>query len=212
MSAVEINSSFYRPHTPAVYAKWAGSVPKDFRFAVKMPGTVTHELRLRQPSRFSPLLHRFVDETSGLGGRLGPVLVQLPPSLEFELRIAKRFFEVLRSIFAGSVVCEPRHPTWFTDKANTLLLQHRIARVAADPVRAPGAETPGGWPGIVYYRLHGSPRTYWSSYDQRYIQALADRLLAIGSSVEVWVIFDNTASGAALQNALQLATVTARAG
>lgn len=205
MPAVEINSSFYRPHAATVYAKWAGSVPEGFRFAVKMPGAITHDLRLRQPSKVAPLLRRFLGEVSGLGATLGPVLVQLPPSLEFDLRIAKKFFELLRSEFTAHVVCEPRHLTWFSHKATDLMVHHEIARVAADPVRAPGADSPGAWPGLVYYRLHGSPRIYWSSYDDDYIAALAERLSRIRSSVDAWVIFDNTASGAALQNALQLA-------
>lgn len=207
MPAVEINSSFYRPHAAATYSKWAGASPPDFRFAVKMPGTITHDWRLRQPAKLTPLLTSFITEATGLGSKLGPLLVQLPPSLEFEPRIAGAFFTRLRSLFTGQVVCEPRHATWFTTKADQLLVRHQVARVAADPVRAPGADTPGGWPGLVYYRLHGSPRMYWSSYDEAYLERLADTIRRSPSTAEVWVIFDNTASGAALQNALQLAAV-----
>ena len=123
------------------------------------------------------------------------------------MRIARAFFSLMRSLFAGSVVCEPRHVTWFSDRATDLLTAHRIARVAADPVRAPGADTPAGWRELVYYRLHGSPRVYWSAYDDAYLRRLARALAGRHSRTEIWVIFDNTASGAALQNALQLATL-----
>ena len=207
MPSVEINSSFYRPHAATTYVKWADSAPGHFKFAVKMPGTITHELRLRQPARLEPLISRFVEETAGLGAKRGPVLVQLPPSLEFELRIANTFFRLLRSQLSGHVVCEPRHATWFSPKADALLIRHEIGRVAADPVRATGADRPGGWPGLVYFRLHGSPRTYWSSYEDRYLDVLADTISHVPSFAEVWVIFDNTASGAALQNALRLAAL-----
>lgn len=203
MDAVEINSSFYRPHLERTYTKWADSTPAHFRFAVKLPGAITHELRLRQPARIAPLLRRFVGEISGLGAKLGPVLVQVPPSLEFDLRIATRFFDLLRSMLTSTVVFEPRHATWFSDRATDVLVRNEVARVVADPVRATGADVPGGWPGLVYYRLHGSPRTYWSSYDEPYLAALA-RTLSRHAAEEVWVIFDNTASGAALENALQL--------
>jgi len=85
-----------------------------------------------------------------------------------------------------------------------LLLRHDIARVAADPPLAAGAGTHGAWPGIVYYRLHGSPRTYWSSYGDEFLSALAGVVSRIADSVDVWIIFDNTASGAAAGNALTL--------
>lgn len=204
MSAVEINSSFYRPHAAATYTKWADSTPPSFRFAVKVPRTMTHELRLRQPAKLAPLLARFIDEVSGLGQKLGPLLVQLPPSLVFEPRIANALFSLVRSMFTGQVVCEPRHATWFSDRANDVLIRHQVARVGADPVRAPGADVPGGWPVPAYYRLHGSPRIYWSSYEDQYIDTLAAAIRPHHRSSEVWVIFDNTASGAALQNALRL--------
>lgn len=81
----------------------------------------------------------------------------------------------------------------------------RIGRVAADPARVAGGEAPAGWPGIAYYRLHGSPRTYYSSYDGEYLAALASRLAAHrAAGTRSWCVFDNTASGAAAGNALEL--------
>jgi uncharacterized protein YecE (DUF72 family) len=204
MTAAEINSSFYRPHAAETYARWAALTPAGFRFAVKMPSAITHDLRLRPPRVVGPLIDRFLAETAGLGDHRGPLLVQLPPSLEFDVGIGGRFWNTLRARFNGRVVCEPRHPTWFSARAEALLAQHQVARVAADPVRAPGAGVPGGWPGLAYYRLHGSPRTYWSAYDDDYLAALAGAVRAVARSVETWVIFDNTASGAALENACAL--------
>jgi uncharacterized protein YecE (DUF72 family) len=129
--------------------------------------------------------------------------VQLPPSHAFDARVAGRFFELLRARYAGLVTCEPRHATWFSPAADTLLARYRVARVAADPAVATGAELPGGWNGIVYFRLHGAPRKYWSAYSRVYLAALADALRAI-PSVDAWCVFDNTASGAALENAWEL--------
>jgi uncharacterized protein YecE (DUF72 family) len=84
-----------------------------------------------------------------------------------------------------------------------LLTSHHVARVAADPARHPLAGEPGGWAGLRYWRLHGSPRMYYSAYDDTHLAALAERLKA--SAVETWCIFDNTTSGAAAANALDLA-------
>jgi uncharacterized protein YecE (DUF72 family) len=199
--AVEINSSFYRPHQPKTYARWAASVGEHFRFAVKVPRTITHEHRLRD---VIPLLEAFLSEVSQLGDHLGCLLVQLPPSLAFGADVAALFLQSFRERFTGAVVLEPRHASWFTDEATQLLETHRVARVVADPAPVPAAAEPGGWFDPVYVRLHGSPRMYYSPYDDDYLDALAIRLLQAARSASVWCIFDNTAEGAATHDALAL--------
>src|SRR4051794_8840359 len=81
LPAVEINSSFYRPHRPSTYARWATETPDDFAFSVKVPREITHKRRLVESD---DLLARFLDETAALGTKRGPLLVQLPPSLAFD--------------------------------------------------------------------------------------------------------------------------------
>jgi len=201
LPGAEINSSFHRPHAPAVYARWAAATPDDFRFAVKMPRTITHDLKLR---RARDPLARFLDESSGLGHKRGPLLVQLPPSFEFDRRVTARFFDLVRTVYDGPLVLEPRHPTWFGASVDALLIRLHITRVAADPPPVAGADRPSGWPGLVYYRLHGSPRKYWSRYEPAYIRALAAALGRVPPEVDAWCVFDNTASGAAAENAWEL--------
>jgi len=202
LPAVEINSSFYRPHRPKTYERWARSVPEGFRFAVKLPREVTHARRLVGTAE---LLAQFLSDVAALGGKLGPLLVQLPPSLSFEESVAATFFGALRAQFEGQVVCEPRHPTWFTDGADALLASFEVARVAADPACVPRAADPGGWPGLAYYRLHGSPEMYYSAYGAGYLDALAEAIAAaVSRAGAVWCIFDNTARGEATRNALDL--------
>jgi uncharacterized protein YecE (DUF72 family) len=198
---VEINSSFHRPHSASTYAKWAASTPRAFRFAVKLPRTITHELKLR---RARAPFERFLAESRGLGHQRGPLLVQLPPSFAFEARIASRFFDVVRTSYDGPVVCEPRHPSWFAARPHAVLQRHAVARVVADPSITDGANVPGGWDGIVYFRLHGAPRMYWSRYDAEYLSRLAMLVRRLSESVDVWCVFDNTATGAALENAWEL--------
>jgi uncharacterized protein YecE (DUF72 family) len=199
--AAEINSAFHRPHAASTYARWAAATPAHFRFAVKVPKVITHVQALRQPRE---PLRRFLDETGGLGAKRGPLLVQLPPSLAFDVRAAPRFFGCVRDAYDGPLVCEPRHATWFTAAATGMFLRHRVARVAADPARVPEAAVPGGWGGLTYVRLHGSPQTYWSRYDDAFLDALVPRLRAAAATGEVWCVFDNTASGAAIENAWDL--------
>ena len=199
-NAVEINSCFYRPHRFATYERWAASVPDHFRFAVKLPKVITHQARLVGAA---PEIERFIGETAGLGAKLGPILVQLPPSFAFDTVAAASFFTELRNRFDGSVVIEPRHESWFTGDVEEMLVQHRVARVAADPARVPAASEPGGYDQIVYFRLHGSPRIYYSAYPAEWLQGVSrmveDRA---ARGISTWCIFDNTALGAATTDAL----------
>ena len=196
---VEINSSFYRPHRPSTYARWAASVPAEFRFALKVPKQITHTQRFVDV--IEPL-ERFLAETAELGEKRGVLLVQLPPSFAFDAALVRAFFAAFRARYDGLLACEPRHPTWFATEAGAALKEARVARVAADPAAVPDAAVPGGWAGLVYYRLHGSPRTYYSAYDDAALRAMAARLRA--ATVPAWCIFDNTALDAATANALDL--------
>ena len=201
-TAVEINSSFYRPHSPATYARWAASVPTDFRFSVKVPRAITHDQRLVAAD---VLLDVFLSEATALGEKLGCLLVQLPPSLAYDAATAESFFTDVRAQYDGAVALEPRHASWFTGEVDTRLRTHRIARVAADPAPVPAAREPGGWPELVYVRLHGSPRIYYSAYDDQYVDRLAECLHDAATRVSnIWCVFDNTALGAAIPNALGL--------
>jgi uncharacterized protein YecE (DUF72 family) len=199
LNAVEINSSFYRPHQRKTYERWAASTPSDFRFAVKVPKAMTHDRRLVD---CGDPLDRFIEQVIGLGDKLGVLLVQLPPSFAFAAQPANRFFRALHARIDVPVAFEPRHASWFTQKVDTWLIDRRVARVAADPLPADGADVPGGWDGLAYYRWHGSPRIYFSDYDEPALARLKRRLSSHAHRTETWCIFDNTGSGAALGNAL----------
>jgi uncharacterized protein YecE (DUF72 family) len=200
LSCAEINSSFYRSHRPSTWEKWAESVPESFRFSVKAPKAITHEASLICASE---PLKIFLAEVNILGTKLGPILFQLPPKAAFNSTVSEAFFTLLREQHSGPTVLEPRHPSWFTPQANHLLQKFHIARVAADPARFPAASSAAGWDQLLYCRLHGSPRMYYSAYPEKYLQALAAAIMKQHAK-EVWCIFDNTASGAALGDAQTL--------
>jgi uncharacterized protein YecE (DUF72 family) len=205
-NAVEINSSFYRPHRRATYERWAASVPASFRFAVKAPKAITHTARCRECEN---LVDAFLDEIGGLGTNLGPVLFQFPPNFAFDKGVSTAFFSQVRDRFDGEVVCEPRHATWFAPEPEALLVRLRIAHSAADPPPARDADEPAGWRGLAYWRLHGSPRMYYSAYEPEYLARIAARLT---QHPNAWCIFDNTARGAAVENALELRALVRGAG
>jgi uncharacterized protein YecE (DUF72 family) len=202
--AVEINSTFYRPHRQATFARWRDTTPEGFQFAVKLPRAITHEAKL---AGCEARLETFVGEACELGDKLRVLLVQLPPSLAFEAGVAADFFGALREREPErAIACEPRHVSWFEAEADALLAGRRVARAAADPARHPLASAPGGWTGFAYHRLHGSPRMYYSAYGRAALEALAAQVAA-GPADETWCMFDNTTSGAAAADALDLAQI-----
>lgn len=206
LQCVEINSSFYRPHRRTTWERWAATTPDLFRFSVKAPKTITHTASLLNVG--GPLLE-FFDAVHGLKEKLGPVLFQLPPKLSFNEGVAQEFLSTLRELHAGSVVLEPRHSSWFTPSVDRLLRSFEVARVAADPPK--GSEMalqPGGWPNVRYWRLHGFPRTYYSNYEEDWLQTFAERVQSQEDRFddqETWIIFDNTAAGHATANAAEFA-------
>lgn len=207
--AVEINSSFYRPHRWETYRRWAESVPEDFRFSVKVPKAITHVHRLKG---VSDLLLPFLDQVAGLGKKLGPLLVQLPPSLWLEPKHASHFFSELRLRFRGAIVCEPRHRTWFTADAQALFAELDISRAGADPAPVPSAAQPLASRRLVYYRLHGSPQMYYSAYSGPQLEELFLDLQGWSEQgIEAWCVFDNTALGAALPNAMTMRSLVENA-
>ncbi len=199
-NASEINSTFRKNHKPATFGRWAASVPDEFRFSVKMPKTISHEMKLRNTH---DAICAFVDAVHTLGPKAGPWLLQLPPSLAFDAQIATSFFSQLRTEYSGPLVFEPRHASWFEDDVDGLLQQFEVSWVAADPAKVPAAGRTGGSKNLAYFRLHGSPRVYYSSYEHTFLAALADTIRA-SAAKEIWCIFDNTAAGAATANALSL--------
>jgi uncharacterized protein YecE (DUF72 family) len=201
LCVAEINSSFHREHRLSTWERWRDSTPGSFRFSVKVPKTITHQAKLEDSSQ---LTRKFLEQAAVLGEKLAIVLVQLPPKLSFEAQLATRFFEELKAHSPAKIACEPRNPSWFTAQAGDLLEKLEIARVAADPAICEAASIPGGWRELHYWRLHGAPILYRSSYASR-IEQLADQVTGSARrAAENWCIFDNTASSAALSDALAM--------
>jgi uncharacterized protein YecE (DUF72 family) len=200
-AGVEINSSFHRAHRLSTWQRWHDSVPGDFRFSVKVPKQITHLSKL---ANSSDELDSFLAQVAVLGSKLAVLLVQLAPKHPLEEETATRFFTDLAARTPSSIACEPRHESWFTPEADCLLKELRVARVAADPAISDAARRPGGWLGLSYWRLHGSPVKYRSSYRKRIPEYAAEIEDNAAGSEELWCIFDNTASSAAVGDALTL--------
>ena len=197
-----MNSSFYRPHQRKTWERWAQETPAAFRFTAKLPKEITHERALRGCAK---CLDTFLGEVTGLGDKLACLVVQLPPSQVLEPRTATAFFALLRKRYSGGVACEPRHASWFGDRGDALFERFEVGRVASDPARQPEAALPGASGAWRYWRWHGSPRMYYSRYDDAALAELATavRRRAPAGTGRI-VIFDNTAHGHAAADAARL--------
>lgn len=206
-NAVEVNSCFYRSHRKATWARWAESTPPSFQFSYKLPRSITHQARLKNVH--DPLC-RFLDEVAQLGKRQGILLIQLPPSFSFEPHVVGEFFTMLRRVDGSrgvqrEVACEPRHASWFTGEAIRLLSEFETAGVAAHPPKPEQRFAPFGFAGCAYFRLHGAPHIYHSAYSEADLRDLAIRIsLTLAAGAKTWCVFDNTAEGHAVDNALRL--------
>ncbi|WP_240036787.1 DUF72 domain-containing protein [Leifsonia flava] len=215
VTSIEINGSFYSLQRPSSWARWRDETPDDFLFAVKGPRFVTHIRRLNDVE--TPLANFFASGLLTLGRKLGPVLWQLPPTLEFDEGLLDAFLRLLphtttdtarlaaahderldgRSAFevaehrAVRHAVEVRHPSFETDAWPTLLRRHGVASVTAD--------TAGKWPVIdevtadfAYARLHGDEVLYESGYDEAALdtwEAWCRAHLSAGRDVHLY--FDN---------------------
>ncbi|HEU4533165.1 MAG TPA: DUF72 domain-containing protein, partial [Polyangiaceae bacterium] len=196
LTTVEVNSCFYRPHRATTYARWAASTPEGFRFTLKLPRDISHADDFVGAAREH--LREFVETSGELGAKFGCLLVQLPPSRAFAPEYVAALAEVLGPRFACPIAVEPRHPTWFGGEGDACLSARDLARVAADPPRGPGNLEAAGSRRVAYYRLHGSPRIYYSGYGAERLAPWYERMRRSAREAgAVYCIFDNTAEGEA---------------
>lgn len=176
-------------------------MPDAFRFSVKIPCTITHEHRLRETEH---LLEQFLLEAGQLEEKLECLLLQLPPSLKFSTEEAADFFALLRRRTNMAVACEPRHASWFSQEAEELMLEYAVSFVHADPPPVVDISR-SAEPRTLYIRLHGAPEIYRSAYNDDFLDAVAARIMKARDQADrIFCIFDNTAEGAAITDALSL--------
>ncbi|MCW2135857.1 Uncharacterized conserved protein YecE, DUF72 family [Actinoplanes cyaneus] len=204
-ATVEVNNAFYRLPERETFAAWRERTPEGFVVAVKMSRYLTHIKRLREPAE--PVA-RFMGRTEGLGDKLGPVLLQLPPNLRADLGALD---ETLSLFPAGvRVAVEPRHESWFTTDCEKLLRGYGAALCWADRKGRPVTPL---WrtADFGYLRFHEGAARPWPRYGRSALGTWLDRMEADG--VREWfVFFNNDPGGAAVIDAGVLARMAARRG
>ncbi|SCL52501.1 DUF72 domain-containing protein [Micromonospora chersina] len=206
-ATVEVNNAFYRLPERDTFVAWRDRTPDDFCVAVKMSRYLTHIKRLREPAE--PVA-RFLDRATGLGDRLGPVLVQLPPTM----RADPVALEATLRLFPAEVrvAVEPRHPSWWTDDTRRVLERHRAALVWADRLSRPITPL---WrtTDFGYLRLHEGRARPWPRYGRAALATWVRRLAtAFPAGEPAYVYFNNDPGGAAIVDAVAFAGLARRAG
>jgi uncharacterized protein YecE (DUF72 family) len=198
---VENNGTFYRLAERGTFEQWRDRTPEGFVMAVKASRYLTHIKRLRDPAE---PVRRMLDAFGGLGARLGPVLLQLPPNLAADPVLLD---DCLAQFPAGiRVAVEPRHPTWWTDGVREVLTSRGAALCWAD--RRGELVTPlwctADW---GYVRFHEGTADPWPAYGEKALGAWADRIAGTWpADASVYAYFNNDQNGAAVVDAATLAT------
>jgi uncharacterized protein YecE (DUF72 family) len=197
----EINNSFYNIPKRKFVEKWMGETPEHFLFCPKIYRGVTHFRKLKPGE---DLMRDYWERWEGFDHRLGPFLIQLPPSLAFHAETVQEFYELLKRGPKLKYALEARHTSWFTDESLLLMHEYDISFAIGDAgKRFPYYETVTN--NTVFLRMHGRKILYATLYTEKELQSFARKIAAwLKEGLEVWVFFNNTMFGFALENAKQL--------
>jgi uncharacterized protein YecE (DUF72 family) len=212
---VENNNSFYRLPSRETFETWRERTPDDFVMAVKASRYLTHVRRLRDPAE--PVA-RLLGAAAGLGPKLGPVLLQLPPTLKADVNALDGCLKEFRTAAAAlglqglRVAVEPRHETWWTEETRQVLATHDAALCWADRRGRP--ITPlwrtAAWGYLRFHEGTAQPRPRYGAQALRtWVTRLTD---AWPDEDDVYVYFNNDHGGAAVINSAQFADLARRAG
>jgi uncharacterized protein YecE (DUF72 family) len=196
--SVEINGSFYRLPESKSFTQWRDSVPDNFVFSVKASRYITHMKKLKDPEE--PVT-RLIDRINSLGKKLGPILFQLPPNWNINLKRLESFLETLPDSYRYAF--EFRDPRWFCEETEKALAEKSAALCIYDfnNRTSPFSLTAD----FTYIRLHGPDDAYKGKYDKKALSEWADFISKTAASKkEVYCYFDNDEKGYAIQNALSL--------
>ncbi len=201
----EINSTFYRYPTSKMVMGWARYSPSDFIFSAKLPQTITHKKKLDLKAGVQEDLNKFCDlmRTLLLEGKLGCLLIQLPPRYEHNIPHLESFFEILPVEFNFAV--EFRNISWMKDDTWRLLSKHKVAYTIVDePLLPPEVQLTSN---TAYIRWHGKGSRPWFNYrySKEELSPWIPKLKLVSQNVKrVYGYFNNHFHGYAPENCLQV--------
>ena len=193
-NTLEINNTFYRFPEQKLFDNWYEKALPGFSFSVKVPQIITHNQKFRDTEKL--LQDFYTIARDGLKEKLGPVLFQLPPSMKYDAGLLQAMISQMNVLHQN--VIEFRHISWWRKEVFSALQKAQIIFCGVS------------YPGLIsdaitdlptnYYRFHGVPKLYYSTYEPRFIERIATQI-AGNQTTEAYVYFNNTAEGAAIENA-----------
>lgn len=193
--SLELNSSFYRYPTAISLQRWYHLSPQNFSFSVKAPRSITHFRQFKDCGKQLDDFYKLVGE--GLQEKLATVLFQLPPNFDYSVERLERILVSLNSTFVN--VVEFRHTSWWQPVVFAALAKKKVVFAGQSHPSLPDEPVVNGEVG--YYRFHGVPRLYYSSYDEEQLADIAQRMRSQRKLKEAYVYFNNTAEMGAINNA-----------
>ena len=196
--SVELNATFYKPPTLPFLKNLYNRTPVDFCFVIKAPKLITHTQQFINCEKIISDFYSIV--RNGLKEKSGSVLFQLPPSYQYSPQSLELIIENLNSSFRN--VIEFRHKSWWKEAVFKKLAENNICFCS---VSYPGLPAePIINTDFVYYRFHGVPKLYYSMYDKSFLNSIAESIMQDKKVKEAFLLFNNTATRAALENASYL--------
>lgn len=192
----EYNGSFYRLPTATNLQKWYDKTPNDFTFSIKVPKTITHIKKLVACEEEITEFYSVISE--GLSDKLSCVLWQFPPSFVYTEENLNKLINLLNDQFKN--VVEFRHSSWWNNEVVDKLQLKKTVFCNPSYPNLPEHMIKNNSCG--YFRQHGVPKLFYSEYSLTEIETLYNQILAKNFK-EVYLYFNNTASPAAIINALQ---------
>ncbi len=202
---VEIDSTFYRYPSKGTVMGWTRYSPEEFVYTAKLPGLITHEKKLDLSKGVEEDLKVFVElmEPLYLNGKLGCILIQLPPKFGFNPEKLEQFFEILPTQVNFAV--EFRDKSWIRNETWALLEKCQVAYTIVDePLLPPEVHITSR---IAYFRWHGRGSRPW--YDYRYpsneLEPWVSKVNEVaGKTKKIYGFFNNHFHGYAVENCIQI--------
>lgn len=203
--SVELNTSFYRLPTTKAFEAWYQRSHEDFVFAIKASQYITHNKRLKDCEIPWQL---FNNRVKHLEEKLGPVLFQLPPNFDRDLKVFKKFTSLIAPKKSNrKYVFEFRNDSWFYEEVYDILKKKNMAICLADSPTFPRQEKVTA--DFIYIRLHGSQSLYGSDYNEYELDKWAKKAEDYKKQgLDVYIYFNNDAGGYAAKNAKTLVDLT----
>jgi uncharacterized protein YecE (DUF72 family) len=196
-NTVEVNTSFYHFTKKSTFEKWKKEINKNFLFSIKLHRLFTHFRKLKLNKDDKRILKETIESYKVLGKNLGPILIQLPPSLKKDLKVLEKFLKNFKNL---KLAIEFRHKSWLDKETYNFLKKKRVAFVISDSPRWPTDIVKTA--DFVYIRFHGKPKLFASKYEKEELQRYAKEIKKLKSKT-LFAYFNNDAEGYAVEDALE---------